>query len=296
MKYFKNNNKYNNFYFNSISFDIEEWYHANYDDVAIYNFQNKTTNLEGNVDRLIDVCEKYKVKSTCFVLGTVARDKPEIVRKLHDAGHEIASHGFFHKLVYSMTEKEFLDDLKQSKDVLEDITGVQVKGFRAPSWSIREDILDWYYSVLEQAGFVYSSSVYPAYTYLYGIPGFPQKAHYPEVNGNMVNILEIPVPVFGAFNKYVGYSGGFYLRFFPAWFIKYLLSRANSKGQSTFIYLHPREIDINQPHLSLNMLESFIHYFGINGCEKKLDNILSSISESCIPISEGITKTIIDQH
>jgi len=291
-----NKNKHNNRYFNSISFDIEEWYHANYDDVLIDSFQNKATNLEDNVDRLVDVCEKYRVKSTCFVLGTVARDKPEIVRKLHNAGHEIASHGFSHKLVYSMTEKEFLKELNQSKDILEDITGESVKGFRAPSWSVREDILDWYYSALEQAGFVYSSSVYPAYTYLYGIPGFSQNAHYPEINGARVNVLEIPVPVFGAFKKYVGYSGGFYLRFFPAWFIKYLLNRANAKGQSTFIYLHPREIDINQPRLSLNKLESFIHYFGINGCEKKLDNILSSISKSCVPISDGITKIIVDEN
>ena len=291
-----NKNIHNNSYFNSISFDIEEWYHANYDDVLIDSFQNKATNLEDNVDRLVDVCEKYRVKSTCFVLGTVARDKPEIVRKLHNAGHEIASHGFSHKLVYSMTEKQFLNELKQSKDILEDITGESVKGFRAPSWSVREDILDWYYSALEQAGFVYSSSVYPAYTYLYGIPGFSQNAHYPEINGARVNVLEIPVPVFGAFKKYVGYSGGFYLRFFPAWFIKYLLNRANAKGQSTFIYLHPREIDINQPRLSLNKLESFIHYFGIKGCEQKLDNILSSISGSCIPISDGITKINVNQH
>jgi len=276
-------------YFNAVSFDIEEWYHANYEDVAFDEFQNSPTNLEDNVDKLIDLCAKHNVKSTCFVLGSVAKNKPHIVKKLYEAGHEIASHGFSHKLVYNMTEHEFSDDLKLSKNILEEITGESVNGFRAPSWSVNRDILHWYYNILEENEFIYSSSVYPAYTYLYGIPDFNRYAHYPEINGKKTNILEIPVPVFGAYNKYIGYSGGFYLRFFPAWLITGLIKMANRKNISTFIYIHPREIDVNQQRLKLNMLENFIHYFGIKNCEKKLDNVLGAISENCVPFVGGIS-------
>ncbi len=278
-----------NFY-NAVSFDVEEWYHANYNNLAINEYKDKDTNLENNVDCLMELCDKYHIKSTCFVLGSVARSKPQIVKKLHEDGHEIASHGFSHKLIYNMTEKEFSDDLKLSKDILEDIIGEQVLGFRAPSWSVNQEILYWYYEVLEKYNFRYSSSIYPAHTYLYGIPNFPRVTHYPEVNGKKVNILEIPVPVFGAYNNYIGYSGGFYLRLFPAWFVKYLICRANIKGVPTFIYLHPREIDIEQPKLNLNMIERFIHYFGVKGCEKKLEDIIRSLSNTCLPIADGIKK------
>ena len=276
--------------YNFLTFDIEEWFHANFSGVDFKDYSGLSTNLEENVDRLIDVCADKGVYSTCFILGSVAKKKPQIVKKLHKAGHEIASHGFDHKLVYNMTRDKFKDDLKRSCDVLEDITGEKVLGFRAPCWSIKKENFPWYYSVLEEAGLRYSSSVYPAHTFLYGIPDFPKKVHYPKVDGKVTKILEIPVPVMNLFGKDLGFSGGFYLRLLPTWFIKQVMRNRNQKGEPIFIYLHPREIDIKQPKLKLPLLENFIYYWGIGFCEKKLRQVIKPFSKNIIRIKDFLNK------
>lgn len=275
---------------NFLTFDIEEWYHANYDSISTEQYKNTSTNLESNVDRLIDLCDTYNVKSTCFILGELADCKKQIVRKLHQAGHEIASHSYAHKLVYTMAPLEFKEDLKKSCDALEQITGEKVLGFRAPSWSVKKENLEWYYEILAEQGLIYSSSVYPSYTYLYGVPGFPQKPHFPIIQGRTMDILEIPQSVIGFGGKKVGFAGGFYLRFFPKWFIELMVRSKNYNGQPVFIYLHPREIDKNQEKLDLKGLEKFIHYHGINSCEKKLEKLINSFSSSFIKMDEFAQK------
>ncbi len=205
-------------------------------------------------------------------------------------GHEIASHGYGHKLVYSMARDEFKNDVSKSCHILEDITGEKVYGFRAPSWSVKKETLSWFYDVLEEVGLKYSSSVYPAYTFLYGISGFPKNAHYPVINGKKVGILEIPVPVLNLFGKNIGFSGGFFLRFFPVWFIKDAIFKRNKERKSVFLYLHPREIDVNQSRLNLSFREKLIHYWGINGCEKKFESLVNYFAFSFIPIKNEIVK------
>jgi peptidoglycan-N-acetylglucosamine deacetylase len=265
---------------NFLTFDIEEWYHANYDDVEFSNFENGSTDLEKNIDKIIELCDRYNVKSTCFVLGKVAESKPHIIKKLYRAGHEIASHGYAHKLVYTMTEKEFKEDLKISCKLLEDIIGEKVVGYRAPSWSVKKENLKWYYKVLQEQGIKYSSSIYPAHTYLYGIPGFKERPHYPTIGQKQVSVLEIPVPTFGFSNKLIGFSGGFYLRFFPGWVIEHIIKWKNKNNLPIFIYLHPRELDSNQMKLNLNLLESFIHYHGVKSAEKKLNRLVCSFRKT----------------
>lgn len=274
-------NNINNF----LTFDIEEWYHSNYD-VDLTKFHNTKTNLDYTIDKTIDLCAKYNVKSTCFIVGDIAKNKPHIIKKLHKSGHEIASHSHLHKLVYTMNEKEFREDLRISCSNLEDIIGEKVVGFRAPSWSVKRENLEWYYNALKDQGIKYSSSVYPAYTYLYGIPGFETKASFPTINNKSIDILEIPVPVIEFANKRVGFSGGFYLRFFPAWFTKYFINKKNKEGIPTFIYLHPRELDEHQEKLDLKPLEHFIHYHGLKSCENKLESLISSFSSTFITCKE----------
>lgn len=259
---------------NFLTLDIEEWYHANYETVDLSKFQSNETNLETLVDNLIDICSEYNVKSTCFVLGSVAENKPQIVRKLFRAGHEIASHGYGHKLVYSMSAIDFKEDLSKSCNILQSITGENVYGYRAPSWSVKKENLAWFYAVLEEQELKYSSSVYPGKTFLYGIEGFHQYPHNPVVNGKETSIIEIPVPVCNILGKNIGFSGGFYLRLFPLWFVKMQFKKNIDEQKSAFIYLHPREIDKFQPKLKLSFAESFIHYYGIKECENKLRNIL----------------------
>ena len=137
---------------NFLTFDIEEWYYGNFQSADLSKYYGTKTNLESNVDRLIDICSEYNIKSTCFVVGKLADEKPQIVKKLHNAGHEIANHSLNHRLIYNMKSAEFNEDIKKSNGILEDIIGAKVIGFRAPSWSVNENIAGWFYEILEIYG------------------------------------------------------------------------------------------------------------------------------------------------
>ncbi len=273
---------------NFLTFDIEEWYNANFKSLDLNQFSNQTSNLESNVDKLIDICNEYDVKSTFFVLGKLAQEKPQIIKKIHDAGHEIACHSFNHKLIYEMTSKEFDEDLKKASSVLENLIGEKVIGFRAPSWSVNEKILEWFYDVLHDNGFLYSSSVYPAKTYLYGLPDFPSNVHFPVIDGKVKSVLEIPQSLINILGKNVGFSGGFFLRFFPAWFINKNISKKNNKGNNVFIYLHPHEVDINIPKVNLSKKEKLIFYWNIKNTEKKFRKILEEQKSTIIDIKSFV--------
>ncbi len=275
---------------NFLTFDIEEWYYSNFQSADFSKYRGQKTNLEFNVDKLIDICSEYNIKSTCFVVGEVAESKPYIVKKLHRAGHEIASHSYNHKLIYNMTSEEFKGDLKESCSILENIIGEKVIGFRAPSWSVNESIVNWFYDILEENGIKYSSSVYPAKTYLYGLPNFPQKIHYPVINGNQKKAIEIPQSLVNIFGKKIGFSGGFFLRLFPAWFINLNIKKKNKSGKNVFIYLHPHEINSLQQNIGLNFKENFILNHGIKNCESKLKLILTANKNTFIKMEEYFHK------
>lgn len=255
---------------NFLTIDVEEWYHVNYPGVETSALANAATNLDQLIDRLISLCERENVKTTCFVLGSLARHKPGVVRKLYAAGHEIASHGTDHRPVKSMSVTEFQADIRESCDVLEQITGEKVLGFRAPSFSVVQEILPWYYRTLEEQGLRYSSSIFPGRTFLYGIPEFPPCVHHPVVGGRQTSILEIPMPKV----RLLGKDMGLYLRFFPQSFILTYIERANSEGRPVVLYLHPREIDEKQPKLPLRFFDSVIHYWGVKQCEHKVSSVL----------------------
>jgi polysaccharide deacetylase family protein (PEP-CTERM system associated) len=250
---------------NFLTFDIEEWHHANYSGVAPAAAERETA-LESQVERLIELCAEHDVRTTCFVLGCIAQAKPSVVRKLHAAGHEIASHGCAHELVCTMGPARFAEDLRVSCALLEDITGERVSGFRAPSFSVTRETLAWYYDVLEEAGLAYSSSVFPGRTFLHGVPDFPARIHRPVVAGKRRGIVEFPVPVV----RLAGWQIGLYIRLFPAWAIARRIARENRAGNPVVLYVHPREIDPAQPRLPLRWPQSLIHYWGIRGCEAKL--------------------------
>lgn len=257
---------------NFLTIDVEEWYHANYEGMQAAGSEDLQTNLESLVDRLIRLCEEQRVRTTCFVLGCVAKSKPGVVRRLHRAGHEIASHGWGHEPVYSLGASGFATDLQRSCEVLENITGEKVRGYRAPSFSVTWESLGWYYDVLEEAGLAYSSSVFPGRTFLYGVPGFPERVHAPVVDGRARRIVEFPVPVV----RILGREMGLYLRLFPARAITRRIASDNRRGEPVVLYAHPREIDCDQPRLDLPRLTSLIHYWGIRSCEGKLRSILRS--------------------
>ena len=273
---------------NFLTFDVEEWYHANYNTITTTQYQDTKTNLDKNINQIIDLCDKYEVKSTCFVLGELAYKKPELIKKLSDNGHEIASHSNSHKLVYNMSENEFKKDLRISCDRIEQAIGKKVLGYRAPSWSVKEENLSWFYEALTEEGIKYSSSIYPSYTYLYGVPNFPTKPHFPIVNNQEVKVLEIPQSLIGFAGKKVGFAGGFYLRFFPKRFIKNAIKSKNKKNESVFIYLHPREMEpsLDSMNIKLKFPENLIHYYGLKGCAKKLEYLTKEFANSFIKMED----------
>ncbi len=266
---------------NIFTVDTEDWFHANYEGTSFPDTFNARYTVEKNVDSYLGHFDRYGCKATFFVLGSVAEQFPQMVRKIAESGHEIASHGYSHLLVYRQSPDEFREDVRKSRHLLEDISGSRVIGYRAPSWSITRESL-WALDILIQEGFEYDSSIFPTRNYLYGIPDAPRFANRPIVNGEEVKILEIPPSTFRAAGLNIPFSGGFYFRALPFFLIDRFTSAVNSVGHPAVFYLHPREIDPDQPRLQLSLRDGFVHYYGVEGCEKKLLRLLEKYKTASI--------------
>lgn len=258
---------------NLLTFDTEEWYHANYDGMDPAALRGRGSNFPAQMDDLLGLCAAAGARATFFVLGAIAEDHPAVVRAIAAAGHEIASHGYGHALAYRQTLGEFTADVRRSIAILEDVTGAAVRGYRAPSWSIVAANYH-YLAALEELGLAYDASVFPVRTFLYGIPDAPTRIHHPVVAGRTLKLWEVPTSVVRLAGRNFGYSGGFYFRLCPAFFIKYAIGRANRRGQPAIMYLHPRELDPGERRLALPAKEGFIHYHGLGGARAKLAALL----------------------
>jgi len=244
------------------------------------------------VDILLDICRFNNFKGTFFVLGELAEKYPSLVEKIDRNGHEIASHGYTHQTVYNMKRHEFERELRQSKEILEKITGKPVQGYRAPMWSVSKKILPWYYDALKDAGYKYSSSVFPTDTILYGIKGFPDEIHFPTFDRREASVLEIPAPTMKIWGKKVGFSGGIYLRMFSEELIVEEIGRHNESGKPVFTYIHPREIDINKERLQkLSYLEQYVCYWGVERCREKFNTIIKAYADRWCPLRDIINSS-----
>lgn len=261
---------------NVFTIDVEDWYHANFESVLASSRHNPISTVEANVERYLEIFSEHHVKATFFVLGCVAKQHPAIVNRIAEMGHEIASHGYAHELVYRQTPGEFKEDIYKSKRLLEDITGKPVIGYRAPSWSITEQSL-WALDILEEVGFRYNSAIFPTKNFLYGIPYAPRFVHSVLVYGKEgMEQMVVPPTTRRIAGINIPFSGGVYFRLFPAGMIKYFTNYINQKEREPVVfYLHPREIDPCQPRLHLKMKDYLIHYYGIRGCERKLKKVLN---------------------
>ncbi len=232
-----------------LSIDVEEVTDMNFNVL----WKNKPVlDYEKLIDHFIELQSHYK--KTAFVLGSFAKKYPHIVKKISDNGIEIASHGFFHKLVYKESFEEWSEELKDAKALLEDLTGKKVKGYRSPSWSMPFE--KKYYSELARLGFSYSSSYFPMKNYMYGNSINKTKPFYIYTEHGKVQ--ERPIP------KYIiPFSGGFYLRVLPLWLLKILFSKSNR----SVIYIHPYEL------INANLLSYFNNY-----ADKNIDYFLAFFS------------------
>lgn len=266
---------------NFLTFDVEEWYHANYPGLSDFSTPELDKRFEWQVNQLLKLCSKYKVKATFFVVGKVAEKYPSVIQKIAAKGHEIASHSYEHKLVYKMSQAKFEQDLQKSIKVLKKLTNQPIIGFRAPSWSIKPKITNWFYRVLAKHGIKYSSSVFPIQTPLYGMPEanpLPHLVSLGKVQTKQKACWEVPNSIWQIAGFKTGFAGGAYLRLLPSWLIIRLIKMLNQRQQSVILYLHPREIDLQTQKLPLQGVEKFFHYYGVDQTVTKMEAILRTFS------------------
>lgn len=261
---------------NALSIDVEDyfqvWALTPYIDRA--SWDARPCRVERNVDCILALLDKHGAKATFFTLGWIAERYPQLIRRVVTEGHELASHGYGHGRVDEQTPQEFRDDLVRAKGVLEDIGGVGVHGYRAPSFSIGLKNL-WALDVIRECGHRYSSSIYPVKHDHYGIPDAPRFAHRHR-NG----LIEIPLTTAAALGRNLPAGGGGYFRLMPYAASRWLVRQVHRKdGESAIFYFHPWEIDPEQPRVDGVAWKSrFRHYVNLHRMASKLDRLLGDFA------------------
>ncbi len=258
---------------NALTIDVEDYFQvsafAPHIDRA--DWDSCECRVERNVARILAMLEEHGVKATFFTLGWIAERYPGVVRDIVAGGHELASHGYGHQRASDLKPDSFSEDIRSAKALLEDLGGTEVKGYRAPSFSIGAHNRHWAFECLARAGYRYSSSVYPVKHDHYGMPDAPRFAHVSHAP-----LLEVPPTTVRAFNRNWPASGGGYFRLMPYILSRHLITRVNRRdGEAAVFYFHPWEIDVAQPRVAgINAKTRFRHYVNIHRMEKRLVRLL----------------------
>ena len=262
---------------NALSVDVEDWFQVGAFEGVINrdDWSSLQHRVERNTDVVLGLFADAGVKGTFYTLGWVAERYPALIRRIVDAGHEIASHGYDHKRVFQMEPSEFAADLKKSRALIEDAAGEKVTGYRAPSFSI-DTRTPWAHQVLAEAGYRYSSSVAPVKHDHYGWPESPRFSWKPLTDSDLV---ELPVTTARLGNRIVAAGGGGFFRLLPYKFSHWAVSQVNGDGRPAIIYFHPWEIDPDQPRVNHAPLRSKVrHYTKLSAMEDKLKRLISDFS------------------
>jgi polysaccharide deacetylase family protein (PEP-CTERM system associated) len=260
---------------NALTIDVEDYFHvaALAPNIHRDSWTTREPRVVGNTHKLLSIFEQSGVQGTFFVLGWVAERYPQLVRDIAARGHEIACHGFSHRLVYEQSPEEFYAETLRAKDLLEDITGSAVLGYRAASYSIVRESL-WALDILVELGFVYDSSICPVRHDRYGIPDAERVPHRLSTPNNKI-IVEWPLSTAKAFGYRLPVAGGGYFRLLPYWLTHWGLASINQREKLPFIfYLHPWEIDPAQPRVPASLISQFRHYTNLGKCEERLRCLL----------------------
>lgn len=258
---------------NALTIDVEDYFQvsafAPYIERA--DWDRRECRVERNIARILALLERQEVKATFFTLGWIAERYPAIVRDIVAGGHELASHGYGHEKANQLTPEAFYADISRAKQILEELSGIEVKGYRAPSFSIDGSNRHWAFDALVRAGYRYSSSVYPVRHDHYGMPDAPRFRHAPHPL-----LLEVPPTTVRAFNRNWPASGGGYFRLMPYALSRQLIARVNQHdGESAVFYFHPWEIDVDQPRIpGINARTRFRHYLNLHRMERRLARLL----------------------
>ena len=255
------------------SVDVEDWFHIL--DVPstpeLSTWDSLPSHVEKNFRRMLDIFDEERAKVTCFFLGYVAKRFPSLVREAAARGHEVASHGYAHRLVYTQSPAEFLDDARTARQIIEDAAGRPVYGYRSSGFSVTAET-PWFFEKVLEAGYRYDSSVFPAKRNHGGMVS-GERAPYP-LTGSAAGLFEFPITVTDVVGRPMCFFGGGYLRLFPYPLVKAMSKKVLAEGRPVVFYVHPREIDPHHPRLPMPPQRRFRTYVNLHTTERKIRRVL----------------------
>jgi polysaccharide deacetylase family protein (PEP-CTERM system associated) len=267
---------------NAMSVDVEDYFQVNAFDAVVprARWDSLESRVCGNTERLLAMFDSAGVTATFFVLGWVAERFPSLVTAIAAHGHEIASHGYAHRLIYDQTPAAFRDDVRRAKDLLETAAGVHVDGYRAPSYSVTTQTL-WSLDVLIEEGYRYDASIFPIKHDRYGIPSAPRHPYVLTRDGG--SLVEAPASTVRCAGVNLPIAGGGYFRILPYAWTRWGMRRLNQReGRPAIFYLHPWEIDPSQPRFEAGWLSRFRHYRNLDQTEPRLQQLLQDFRFSTV--------------
>jgi len=261
---------------NGLSVDVEDYFHAEAmaECVTRENWDSMESRVVRNTQRVLELLARHQARATFFVLGWVAERFPALIREIHAAGHELACHSYWHRLIYRLTADEFREDTRRAKQAIEDATGVRVLGYRAPTFSVVKRSF-WALDVLAELGFKYDSSIFPTHHDMYGVPDYSRfPCRHKSQSGT--RLVEFPLSTFTAFGMNMPVGGGGYLRILPQRYTRFGFRSLHQKErQPVIVYFHPWEIDHDQPRLNAKSRSRLRHYTNLKNMESRISDLLS---------------------
>ena len=264
---------------NALTIDVEDYYHVTGFESVIQraHWDSYESRVERNTHRLLDLLDAHHTRATFFVLGWVAERHPQLVRTIHVRGHEVASHGYAHQRIYTQSPDQFRQETQRSLGLLEDVIGEHIHGYRAASYSITRESL-WALDILGEEGLTYDSSIFPIHHDRYGIPGYPRFCHVLNSHGGG-HLIEFPISTIRLAGVNFPIAGGGYFRLFPYALISWGLRAINNRErQPALIYLHPWEIDPDQPLIQAGAVARFRQYVNLHKTETRLSRLLQDFN------------------
>lgn len=279
---------------NALTFDIEDYYQVSafQSSVPMADWDRYESRVERNTCKLLDILSASGVRATFFVLGWIADHYPGLVKTIHGAGHEVASHGYAHEMVTQLTPLTFREDIRRAKCLLESLIGCRVLGYRAPSFSIMQKTM-WALPILVEEGFAYDASIFPVRHDRYGMPHANRFCHRLVTSAGP--LWEIPPSTFELGRMRFPIAGGGYFRICPYPILRRLLKQVERQGVPLVMYLHPWELDPEQPRIHASRLARFRHYINLDKTEKRFIQLVQDfrfgpICEAIEPIAQ-VTKS-----
>jgi polysaccharide deacetylase family protein (PEP-CTERM system associated) len=281
---------------NVLTIDVEEYFQVSAFDgvIATADWDRHESRVEATTMRLLDRLTQAGATATFFVLGWVAERHPALIRAIRDEGHEIASHGYGHQVLTALTPEQFRWDVRRSKTILEQLLGEPIRGYRAPSFTIMEETL-WALRILVEEGYAYDSSIFPIWHDRYGLPGANPHCH--RLMTSSGPIWEVPPSTAKLGAMRLPVAGGGYFRLWPYGMLRVWLRRLEREGHPLVVYLHPWEIDPDQPRVKGPLLSRCRHYLNLSKTENRLVRLLQdfqfgSVCEAVVPIRQMIGERV----